>query len=29
MQKFTQILTNADFSDKKNNNAVVKFIDGI
>jgi len=29
IQKFTQILTHADFSDKKNNNAVIKFIDGI
>ena len=27
--KFTQILTNADLSNKKSNNAVVKFIDGI
>jgi len=29
MQKFTQILSNAKLSDKKTNNAVVKFIDGI
>ncbi len=29
MQKFTQILNNADLSNKKSNNAVVKFIDGI
>lgn len=27
--KFTQILDNADFSNKKSNNAVVKFIGGI
>lgn len=27
--KFTQILNNADLSNKKNNNAVIKFIDGI
>jgi hypothetical protein len=29
IQKFTQILNNADLSNKKNNNAVIKFIDGI
>lgn len=29
MEKFTQILNNADLSDKTSNNAVVKFIDGI
>lgn len=28
-EKFSQILTNADLSNKKNNNAVVKFIAGI
>jgi hypothetical protein len=27
--KFTQILSNADLSNKKSNNAVVKFIGGI
>jgi len=27
--KFTQILNNADLSNKKSNNAVVKFIGGI
>jgi len=29
IEKFTQILTNADLSNKKNNNAVIKFINGI
>ena len=29
MERFTQILNNASFADKKSNNAVVKFIDGI
>lgn len=29
MEKFTQILNGADLSNKKSNNAVVKFIDGI
>lgn len=29
IEKFTQILQNADLSNKKNNNAVVKFIGGI
>jgi hypothetical protein len=29
MDKFTQILNNADLSSKTSNNAVVKFIDGI
>lgn len=29
MEKFTQILNNANLSDKTSNNAVVKFIDGI
>lgn len=29
IQKFTDILARADFSNKKNNNAAIKFIDGI
>jgi hypothetical protein len=29
IEKFTQILNNADLSNKKSNNAVVKFIGGI
>jgi hypothetical protein len=28
-EKFTTILNNADLSNKKSNNAVVKFVDGI
>lgn len=29
LQKFTDILNRADFSNKKSNNAAIKFIDGI